>query len=221
VSPTLQAVAFPPRLIARMQAMLGLRSHPITGAASEGWQRDVSENGITPSPARIEKSPARSERPTLKAQIARQLRLYQRDTAQYCGDDRVPFAALARLIGVSRDTLHEAARGTMSESTAERLIKIIAWIEQGRLRFRRHGQGWVDEYRMPPDPLPPPQPRLIESEAWNEWARCSSCGGNRWALGEIAGRRHKLCGHCLPPSQWRAIGAIRPRSQTRSSRLAR
>jgi hypothetical protein len=132
------------------------------------WQSDVSEIQKTAPHARIERKLepcAMSE-----AEITRQLRLYQSDP-WYRGAHRRPFAALAREIGVSRDTLHAAARDAMSEATAERLAKAFTSIEAGRIRFLRRGRVWETERREPPEPLPPAQPMLVEVAAWNEWAR--------------------------------------------------
>jgi hypothetical protein len=189
-----------------MQAMLGLPSGIRASAGSEAWVHDVSENRKTIQHARRAENHDGGPRSTSKAQIVRQLRLYQRDP-WYHGEYRVPFAALARHIGVSRDTLHEAANGIMSAKTAEALTPVIAAIEQGRMTFRRCGAEWGVWINDPPDRLPPPQPPLVEVEAFNEWSRCRACGSKRYLAVEIAGRAHMACNRCLPRSQWRSIGA--------------
>jgi hypothetical protein len=63
-------------------------------------------------------------------------------------------------------------RGTGRNTMNRRSILCIT----GRLRFPRLGRRWQVDYRTPPDPLPPPQDRLVGAEDWNEWAPCR-CGG--------------------------------------------
>jgi hypothetical protein len=153
----------------------------------------------------------------LRTEIARRLTLFQHDP-WYRGEHRVPIAALADWCGLSRQTIHVARDGEMSEATAENLSEAFALIEDGRIRFLRDGPRWVIEYRTPPNPLPWPQPRLVLKRDWQEWARCRSCGGNRWLPAEIPGAgAHMVCYQCEPPSQWRAFGAMPLKNSVRAA----
>ena len=55
---------------------------------------------------------------------------------------RVPFAQLARLVGVSRRTVYNAITGTVSPGTEVLFSRILEMIEAGEFRFERRKQRW-------------------------------------------------------------------------------
>jgi hypothetical protein len=154
----------------------------------------------TPS-ALANAAPASRPRLLSKAEIVRALR-------RYSGDRRVPLAVVASLAGLSRQTLYELMRGTsgvMTEATQARLSTAISEIEDGAVRIRRRGQRW--EVDCAPNPLPPPQDKLVRAADLNEWARCRSCGGRWFSPVIMNGTRWFFCDQCLPPAQYPALGA--------------
>ena len=75
-------------------------------------------------------------------QILRALRgwRYGRDRSD---KNRVPFAVMARLSGVSRQSLYTIVRtGRVSSTHRAKLSSAIEAILEGRLRFKRRGQRW-------------------------------------------------------------------------------
>ncbi len=68
------------------------------------------------------------------------LRLSGRDPADPRG--RLPMSCLADMIGVSRQTVNEAARGVMGDVTQIRLSHVLRRIDAGELGFVRRGQRW-------------------------------------------------------------------------------
>lgn len=49
--------------------------------------------------------------------------------------------------------------------------------------------------------------RLSPGSAWALHARCITCRGNKFLPIEIDGKPHVACYQCLPPSQYKSIGA--------------
>ena len=45
------------------------------------------------------------------------------------------------------------------------------------------------------------------SSVWSLWARCATCGDNKFIPVMIDGKEQVACYHCLPPSQFGSIGA--------------
>ena len=60
---------------------------------------------------------------------------------------------------------------------------------------------------MAPDPLPPAQPKLTARAAYDYWAPCRSCAGRRYVGLVLGGADWAACYTCLPPVQYRAVGA--------------
>lgn len=135
-----------------------------------------------------------------EADIIRALRRYSSDP-DLRGERRVPIAAVASMCGLSRETVYQAMRGVMSGTTRAVLLAVIRQIDGGGIRFFRVGQEW--RFCEPPDPLPPPQPRLVRAADWNEWARCQSCGGWRYTRVTMHGAEWHMCDGCLP---WQTAG---------------
>jgi len=106
-------------------------------------------------------------------EIVRALWMYRYDRRR-----RVPIKALAEACQLHRSVLYDAMHAVrVSERASAILSTVIGQIADDRLRFRRVGQVWEPDYRFPPDPLPPPQPRLVRATDFVEWSRCQSCGG--------------------------------------------
>jgi hypothetical protein len=169
---------------------------------------------------------ARSQENSLQTRLlpaAKVANLLQRHMLRHRADRarRVPIAVIARMADVSRETAYQAARSRMGEVTRARLSAVLSWIEDGTLKVgRRIGQVWPVDYRTAPDPLPPPQDKCVRAEAWNEWARCRSCGGCRYTRVTLHGTDAEwyLCDGCL---SWGTAGmGARPVEARRRRREA-
>jgi hypothetical protein len=131
--------------------------------------------------------------------------------------NRVPIAAIASLCEVDRDMLYLVMCGkrAMPVSLSARLDAVLTSIEAGELTFRRVGQVWEAEYHTPPNPLPPPQDRMVSAADFIEWARCRSCAGSRFTRVTLHGApaHWYLCDTC---SWWETAGlGAKPVKQTR------
>src|SRR5262249_13428318 len=79
----------------------------------------------------------------------------------------------------------------------------------GSLGFRRGGKVWEEfdmEYRQPPKPLPLPQPKIVPATDYNEWARCQSCGSQRFSP-FTADKVYFACDGCVGETDRRVLGA--------------
>jgi hypothetical protein len=129
--------------------------------------------------------------------------LLQRHMLKHCVDRsrRVPLKAIAAMADVSPKLLYLIVRGRrrLTESVHNRLSAVFSSLESGELRIFRRGRLWTEKYLTPPDPLPPPQPRLVRAEDFIEWARCRSCGGRRYTRVTLHGAAAEwyLCDGCL------------------------
>jgi hypothetical protein len=121
--------------------------------------------------------------------------------------DRVPFVAIAQACDVSRRFLSYVLNGErrLPASVGERLDALLTPLEAGELTFRRVGQVWEAEYHIPPNPLPPPQARMVRATDFVAWARCSVCGGARYSLVTLHGAAAHwyLCDGCMA---WETAG---------------
>ena len=145
-------------------------------------------------------------------EIVRALRLYTSPECQ--GARRVLITAVASMCGLSRKTIYQARRGIMSERVRAVLSPVISWIDDDKVRFRRVGRVWEPDYRMPPNPLPPPQPRLVRADDWHEWARCQSCGSPHFSP-FMADKLYFACDGCVGETDRRMLGARAPRAPGR------
>jgi hypothetical protein len=135
------------KIVAGPNGFISLR--PESEGGPKGGQRRLRARN-----AHLEVHP--SEMPNLLSQteIARELSKYQRDP-MFRGDRRVPLRALARIAGIGKMTIYEAARGKrISDRSRLRLSLAIRAINSGELRFRRHGRG-VQWERVPDAPTAP------------------------------------------------------------------
>ena len=79
-----------------------------------------------------------------RADIARTLLRFRYDR-EFRGPRRVPIKTLADHVGLSREILYQAMRGSISDRTQVVLSWAIIAIREGRLRFHRSGQNWSAE----------------------------------------------------------------------------
>ena len=79
-----------------------------------------------------------------RADIARTLLRFRYDR-EFRGPRRVPIKTLADHVGLSREILYQAVRGSISDRTQVLLSWAIIAIREGRLRFHRSGQNWSAE----------------------------------------------------------------------------
>ena len=193
------ATPFPPRLQSSIQSIIGTPNYAIKSEVSDfaGTGHAVhTENKCQPTRDQL----------LSVADIVRALRNYRYNPA-FTGSRRVPLSAIAQLCGLTRETIYQARRGVMSETTRTKLTTVIGWINEDKVRFRRNGQQWGVEWRTPPDPLPLPQDKLVRASDWNEWSQCRTCSGLRWSPIVMTNARWYVCDQCVPKNQWPAIGA--------------
>jgi len=160
----------PPRLEAAIRARLGVSSTPpehrrwqadgrdpseIRGARSHAryWRENhVDAPCVMLSDAEIaSRARRRREIPVYpspvmlpRAEIKRTLLRFRYDR-EFRGPRRVPIKTLADYVGLSREILYQAMRGSISDRTQVVLSWAIIAIREGRLRFHRSGQHWSAE----------------------------------------------------------------------------
>ena len=78
------------------------------------------------------------------AEIKRTLMRFRYDR-EFRGPRRVPIKTLADHVGLSREILYQAMRGSISDRTQIVLSWAIIAIREGRLWFHRSGQHWSAE----------------------------------------------------------------------------
>jgi hypothetical protein len=94
-----------------------------------------------------------------------------------------------------------------SNSLCQRIAKMIPMLEQRSLIFfqypkaHQHGHLWL----TPPQRCQHINPISTEAE-WSLFARCLRCQNNKFMPVHVHGKPHALCYHCLPPSQYKALG---------------
>jgi hypothetical protein len=119
----------------------------------------------------------------------------------------VHISKIAAMCDVSRRFLYYVLTGDRRlPAGLERHLEVhLASLETGELTFRRVGQVWEAEYHTPPDPLPPPQDRMVKAVDFVPWARCRSCGGARYSLVTLHGApaHWYLCDGCMA---WETAG---------------
>jgi hypothetical protein len=178
-------------------------------------RRELSESVPTPTSRSQWEMIAPGGGPLSEREIVRTLLSYRYDRRR-----RVPIKAVAEACQLHRSVLYDAMlTGRVSERARAVLSTAIGWIADGRLRFRRVAQVWDPDYRTPPDPLPPPQQRLVRAADFVEWSRCQSCGGLWYSPVIMNGASWFFCDGCLPEAQWPALGA-RP-AEARRAQCAR
>ena len=136
----------PPRLEAVIRSRLGVSS-PVP--KDPRWQADGCDpsvlKGATPRARRRREIPVYPSPVVLpRADIARTLLRFRYDR-EFRGPRRVPIKTLADHVGLSREILYQAMRGSISDRTQVVLSWAIIAIREGRLRFHRSGQNWSAE----------------------------------------------------------------------------
>lgn len=123
------------------------------------------------------------------------------------GRGRVPVASVARYLGLSRVTVYKYInRGRVPEKRRHWLSVLLRDLEHRALSFERRKQAWQKVRRTPPDPLPPPQSKMMRADEWNEWAQCSTCASRSWHHAYHGARELIVCARCIPENQFPALG---------------
>lgn len=86
-------------------------------------------------------APNFSANPTLRSDLAQRLRQHA-FTSRTSTTPRIPFAQLARLVGVSRRTVYHALTAHVNPVNEILLHKVLDLIESGAFKFERHKQRW-------------------------------------------------------------------------------
>ncbi len=162
------------------------------------------------------------EPPLSQDEIIRLIRKYQspeyRGRRRQGNDRRVDITAMCAMAGVSWVKLYEQLRrGWLNERMQAVLSPILRDIEAGRIKFRLASRGRCKrdtnpdgeiEYRQPPARPPPPQPRVIRADDYNEWSRCQSCGSPHFSSFKgLAGKLHYACDGCVTEADRKMLGA--------------
>lgn len=98
------------------------------------------------------------------------------------------------------------------EKTIDRIGRLIDDIEERKIAFPpRCGVGYRKDcapkfLHLEPKGKPLIQ-KICDESAWSLWARCSTCGGNKFLPISCDGRSRVACYNCFPPSQYPQIGA--------------
>lgn len=130
----------------------------------------------------------------------------------------VSTGALDAVFGLYRKSIHQMLRGrakATSRPVMEKIARVIPDIESRKLVFPEANKcqafaGKVLAPRFVWLDLPAINveiSRLSAESAWTLWARCHSCLSNTFLPVAIDGKPHVACYSCLPPSQYRALGA--------------
>jgi hypothetical protein len=146
-----------PLLEATVRWLMGLPSLPAT-AQPHANRHGLPEGGRLPPRSLRDQRRGLPPAPGLltDAEIVRALRRFRYDP-EFRGPKRVPFRALADLVGLSHQTIYvtmlpnlpmRPRKIEISECTRAKLSPAITAILEGRLRFRRVKQVWTVEGSM-------------------------------------------------------------------------
>lgn len=94
----------------------------------------------------------------------------------------------------------------------DRISRIIPKIESRHVCFPHKVMGWrkpgeLDTKFIFLEPVPLGINRICISHNWSLWAFCLSCGNNKFMPVMMNGKKHVACYNCIPPDQYRALGA--------------
>lgn len=129
----------------------------------------------------------------------------------------ISYAALSDAVGIERKTfvnMIENKRTYRDVFALKALAPVIISIEKREVCFPEvknsplRGAPPIPRLLrvMPRDPVPLIS-RLSQGSAWSLWATCFNCRNNKFLPIIIDHKPYVACYHCLPPSQYRAIGA--------------
>lgn len=158
-----------------------------------------------------------------KSEIARRLRVIINDPTNIRrGGPTV--TAVSNLCGwpsAEREMrCYAASRGHMTENSQALLSEVLTKIETGEITFRKAGPtGWAVEPVFNIDWNAPkrPQDRMVRRDDYVAKAPCRSCGNREFTPLTVHGGRWYGCRQCVPPNQWRALGAAYDRHGTAAS----
>ena len=113
----------------------------------------------------------------------------------------------------------------LTEKLRHKAETLIRAVDEGRLIFWRQTKPiqWHFAWLDPPKTIALPQRSLVESEVWNYWRPCRTCGGRKWLPLMLTGGPREpnqpwiACYICHPPQSWPSFGA-RPRSEYLAAR---
>lgn len=120
--------------------------------------------------------------------------------------------ALSFACGYSSDMLSPRTK-RFSQKSLERVSRLIDDIKTRRICFLSStGKPKEGETRnfIWVEPRPKIIARLVQERFWDIWATCAACGQNQFLPIRISGddRPYVACYQCIPPDQYRSIGAI-------------
>lgn len=121
--------------------------------------------------------------------------------------------AFLDIVGISKQAINFGAYGISQHGSKvgpkviSALSPIMDKIESGEMVFVRPRTVWHAVTLARPGGPARAQPRLVERVDYNWWRRCVACQGRRYAMVSIHGQHHAACWHCIPPDQYRQMGA--------------
>lgn len=136
----------------------------------------------------------------------------------------LPFIAIARTLGIdydemnhfliARNVIHRGKyhykRYPMCDKIAALKRKIdnreIVFYPDTSRRYDIHRRPAFACFLVPIKPEPRLDPLISEAE-WSLFARCKQCGKNQFMPIKMNGNDHAACYRCIPPSQYKAMGA--------------
>lgn len=117
--------------------------------------------------------------------------------------------AVARCVGGDKDNIRKRILLENSDSKSEALCQkighLIQAVEERRLVFFKTKSG-IEHHWLEPINETKINPLSTEAE-WSVFARCKVCQKNKFMPVVMHGKNHALCYQCIPPSQYKALGA--------------
>lgn len=114
--------------------------------------------------------------------------------------------------GFGRNDIYDHVINKTSGLPADNLVQKIGALmdkmEKREVAFYKSGKGkeyshvWLEPPREEPRILP-----LSTQDEWSLFARCLRCLNNKFMPVKMNGKNHACCYRCIPPSQYKAIGA--------------
>jgi len=127
----------------------------------------------------------------------------------------VTYANMGALLGIGKDQFRVHMEDCPLNSKYWALMaKLIPDIEARKIAFPMSRQKNLKAENQPyyvtidPPAEPPRIYKITRVEFWSLFARCASCGGNKFLPSKVHGVQHALCFTCIPPDLHCSIGGV-------------
>lgn len=145
------------------------------------------------------------------------LKWWERARADHWHKTQMPitYPNMGALLGLAGPQFHQHMDACPLNSKYWGLMaKLILDIEARKIAFpmsrQKHIKAENQPYYVALD-LPAEPPRIYKIsrlEFWSLFARCNTCGGNKFLPSKVHGVQHALCYSCIPPDQHYAVGGV-------------